>query len=79
MSDREDFEKWAVSEGFDLTEDDVDSVRIAFLAGRKPPKGWKLVPIKATALMRIAARAVGGARFPGQCWSAMLSAAPERE
>lgn len=55
MSDREDFERWAVSEGFDLTEDDVGSVRIAFLAGRKPPEGWKLVPVEPTPEMISAA------------------------
>lgn len=43
MSDREDFEKWAASEGYDRYVN-KEILWHAFLAGRKPPEGWNLVP-----------------------------------
>lgn len=57
----------------------------AFLAGRQPPEGWKLVPTKVTAEMIDAGVSVGVPSYTGtwqvdvaRCYCAMLAAAPER-
>lgn len=41
MSDREDFDKWYAEHALGY---DIEACRAAFLAGRKPPEGWKRVP-----------------------------------